>query len=422
MSFTRVKPANWAVNEKLTSTQMNTLDTQQANSVDKTSAGDTVSGPLVFSGAGRFAQSVTTGADANTTYQPNAQRVVRVTSAVTAARTYTIGTTGVVAGDIFEIFADATCTQVISVDGGSGVIWKIGYSGNLSSMITPYACFIYVGSAWRVFRMDRAPGIRYESFLSTTPTTWTCPPGVFCVQVTQWGGGGGGAGGMDGALNNTTYPKGGGGGGASMPHSSVYAVTPGVAYAVAAGAGGAAGTANNSGADGGASYFGTYYARGGGGGGVNTETGATAISSGGSPGSAGGAISTTLARAQKGIGQGGYSASNTATSAIKDGAIGWQFLGASGGANGTDNGGGGGHKGGGGGGGGASGPAGPGGVGGAGGNGDVTLGTNGVNGTAASANTGAGGGGGGGGGDSATTAGTAGTGGAGGSGAVYVIF
>ena len=52
MTFARVKPGNWAVGEELTSAQMNTLDTDHSNAVDKT--GDTISGTIHVSGAGKI--------------------------------------------------------------------------------------------------------------------------------------------------------------------------------------------------------------------------------------------------------------------------------------------------------------------------------------------------------------------------------
>lgn len=51
MSFSRVKPDNWAVNEKLTSAQQNQLDIDHAKAVDKT--GDTITGN-VHIGSGAF--------------------------------------------------------------------------------------------------------------------------------------------------------------------------------------------------------------------------------------------------------------------------------------------------------------------------------------------------------------------------------
>lgn len=53
MSFTRVKPGGWAVGDQLTSSQQNQLDIDHANALDKTAAGDTLSGTVtVASGAG----------------------------------------------------------------------------------------------------------------------------------------------------------------------------------------------------------------------------------------------------------------------------------------------------------------------------------------------------------------------------------
>lgn len=58
MSFTRVNPTGWAVGDTLTSSQMNALDVDHANALDKTSAGDTISGPILLGTGG----SITTSA------------------------------------------------------------------------------------------------------------------------------------------------------------------------------------------------------------------------------------------------------------------------------------------------------------------------------------------------------------------------
>lgn len=52
MSFSRVKPDNWAVNEKLTSAQQNQLDIDHAKAVDKT--GDTITGDVHVGNAARI--------------------------------------------------------------------------------------------------------------------------------------------------------------------------------------------------------------------------------------------------------------------------------------------------------------------------------------------------------------------------------
>jgi hypothetical protein len=50
MSFTRVKPSNWPVGGTMASTEANRLDIDHANAVDKTTAGDTVAGPIQLVG------------------------------------------------------------------------------------------------------------------------------------------------------------------------------------------------------------------------------------------------------------------------------------------------------------------------------------------------------------------------------------
>lgn len=57
MSFSRVNAPGWAVNDKLTSSQMNALDIDHANAVDKTTAGDTVSGTLAIAATGKVSTS-----------------------------------------------------------------------------------------------------------------------------------------------------------------------------------------------------------------------------------------------------------------------------------------------------------------------------------------------------------------------------
>lgn len=54
MSFSRVNASGWSVGAKLTSAQMNQLDTDHANALDKSIAGDTLSGPVTTSGAGQI--------------------------------------------------------------------------------------------------------------------------------------------------------------------------------------------------------------------------------------------------------------------------------------------------------------------------------------------------------------------------------
>lgn len=80
MSFARVKPGGWALNEKLTSAQQNLLDIDHANALDKTGdtigAGDVigVDGQININSGGAFAalsgSSITLGAGSNVQLSP----------------------------------------------------------------------------------------------------------------------------------------------------------------------------------------------------------------------------------------------------------------------------------------------------------------------------------------------------------------
>lgn len=93
-----------------------------------------------------------------------------------------------------------------------------------------------------------------------TGGTWTCPPGIYRVQVECWGGGGGGG---------KAAPSAGGGGSGSYSLGN-YNVTPGTGYVVTVGSGGlggGAGGSGDSGDAGGTSSLGSLITAGGGGGG-----------------------------------------------------------------------------------------------------------------------------------------------------------
>lgn len=66
MSFTRVNPPGFAVGDVLTSAQMNSLDIDHANALDKTSAGDTLNGVVTISGSGQIVVTTSQGIKATT--------------------------------------------------------------------------------------------------------------------------------------------------------------------------------------------------------------------------------------------------------------------------------------------------------------------------------------------------------------------
>lgn len=119
------------------------------------------------------------------------------------------------------------------------------------------------------------------SFTSPGGTTWTCPSGVYSVEVLVVAGGGGGGNGL------TPNDGNGGGGGGGVIYRPSYGVTPGSVYTVTVGAGGSASPANSSnrGGNGGNSVFDTLTAIGGGGGG--SDSGNQQGLSGGSGGGGG---------------------------------------------------------------------------------------------------------------------------------------
>lgn len=64
MSFNRVNSSGWASGDVLTSAQANALDVDHANALDKTSAGDTLSGVVTTSGAGSIHAATSGGVQA----------------------------------------------------------------------------------------------------------------------------------------------------------------------------------------------------------------------------------------------------------------------------------------------------------------------------------------------------------------------
>jgi hypothetical protein len=115
------------------------------------------------------------------------------------------------------------------------------------------------------------------SFTTVETTSWTCPAGVYSIELLVVGGGGGG--------------RGGGGGGGGVIYRPAFPVVPGTVYTVTVGGGGSGGNSNSGGGTtGGNSVFGSLTAFGGGLGGTNDVNNST-IGAGAS-GGGGGATST----------------------------------------------------------------------------------------------------------------------------------
>lgn len=235
--------AGWGFGDEFTSSQANALDINVTNAVDKRVNGDVVSGVLQMSGAGRIIPSNVNGTDANTTYQPNAgnHTIYVGPSAITANRVYTLGSTGIVIGDIITVKNDSTGFTITVQDGGAVVLAVLGLASISADCDAVSASFIFLGSKWTALYFDRQPRKYSQTFNSNG--TWVCPRGVTLVELIGYGGGGGGGGGATRAGGVSSWVPGGGAGGGAPLQRQVVSVTPGVSYAIAIGAGGVAGIA-----------------------------------------------------------------------------------------------------------------------------------------------------------------------------------
>lgn len=252
MAISRVKPANWGIGEKLTSAQQNQLDTNVTYSLDKRAGQtDTLESVVTCSGAGRIIGTLATGANADTTYLASgANSIIRVTSAVTASRIYTLGATNANTGDRIHIYVDPTLPAAYSITVKDQAAATLFVLGNHSFYQGRWASFIYAGG-WQLFEAD---GPRYGVEEFTANGNWTAPPGVTQVILIGCGGGGGGGGGLS-AQAADTHTSGGGGGAGAIRGVSNYTVTPGSTYAIAIGSGGTGGIVGGNGAAGTATSF-----------------------------------------------------------------------------------------------------------------------------------------------------------------------
>lgn len=438
MPLSRTNPPGWSVGEKLTSAQINALDTALTNALDKRSGqSDTLQSVVTASGPGRVIDSYAIGPDADASIQLSVANRIYVPT-LTADRTYTLSATGAVVGDEIKIRNSSTFKIVVK-DQAAATLASLGPDASSDSA---WASFVFTASGWVVFSLSSTAKPTAQRF--TANGTWTCPAGVSEVLCIGWGGGGGGGGGGFGTAGANLYATGGGGGGSSQRVSQRIAVTPGTTYNVNVGAGGSGGAGNSFGADGspttltsGASTLFAAAGGQGGGRGIPAYGGAPWVSGGAPTSSAPLAIKDTQCTLAESIvqrtpGGGGGAGTNTA------GGVGCGSIdglpGGNGGNAGTASGtympGGGG-----GGGGGAvmdralivaaglgnGMPAGTAGGNGANGNNAGAGGAGSVGATSSYANSGAGGGGGGGGGCGSSTGGSGGAGGSGVSGALYII-
>lgn len=236
MSIVRINSIGWGVGEKLTSAQQNALDINVTNAADKRAGeSDTIGALWTFSGIGRLIATSVLGANADTSYQADGgNSVVRVTSAVTANRIYTLTATNAAVGDRLSFYCEASFNYAITIrDQALVTLFTLGNNADGT-----WAEFIYMGSSWRLYKYASLLKLRVQTFSANG--NWLAPGNVDAVFLLGVGGGGGGGGGRYGYTTGYAAPAGSGGGGATA--QMLYRpVTPGVSYAVSIGAGGAGG-------------------------------------------------------------------------------------------------------------------------------------------------------------------------------------
>lgn len=423
MTISRVKP-DFALGDKLTSAEMDAIDTNATYALDKRAGQtDTLASIVTCSGAGRLVPAMVVGADANTTYLlSGGNGVIRVTNATTASRSYTLSATGATTGDTITVYCESTFSasfEILVKDQSSATMFTLG---NADSADGQWATFVYAGG-WRLFQ-STSGRTRCQTF--TASGTFTGPPNVTVGEVMSVGGGGGGGSGAGADTSGNESCTGGGGGGGSLLGRAKVTLTPAGSHTVTIGSGGAGGaavasnTVGNSGSDGGdTSFNGTvvgYGAAGGSGGYLNATSSTFCPGGPARRGMTWPANSTTMHPGHGGGGRGGELQDAGAGETAYAGAGSAVAVGGAAGLGGTATSPDGCTSGGGGGGGGASGWVA--GTGGAGGNGANSNGTA----VAGSAGTLGGGGGGGGGGSQGDTATGGAAGAAGGNGALIIFW
>lgn len=332
MTISRIKSPDWGIGEELTSSQINDIDENVTNALDKRAGEtDTLGSAVTATGAGRITRAQVTAADADTTYDQDDGQVFRVTSTVTADRTYTLGTgaTDPITGDELVWYCTSDFADKATIKNHDATtLFELGVDDAHDGQ---WAAFRWDGTDWKLVRHGQ--GTRERSVVFTASGSWVCPRGVTEVILHGVGGGGGGGGGSRNAAG-TTNPSGAGGGGALLGVARV-AVTPGTTYTVTIGTGGTGGagatvdgTAGAGGQDGTDTTFAdpvpttlaTFYGAGGGSGG---PTAASQYARGGLPNKCGTTFTALTAAEMVGAYQGGlgvgYVTGVTGTSTYRNG-------------------------------------------------------------------------------------------------------
>ncbi len=178
MTITSVN--TWGIGDELTSPQLNDIDTNTTSALDKRAAQtDTLESVVSLAGAGRIVQTLAVGANADTTYLVSGGNLcIRVTSAVTANRNYTLSNTNALMGDAITVYCEPSfVTYEIQIKDNAAV--TLYTLGNLVSSEGAWASFVFTGAAWVL--APRGQGLRTRVAVFSGSGTFAqhafgCPP------------------------------------------------------------------------------------------------------------------------------------------------------------------------------------------------------------------------------------------------------
>ena len=226
----RSYPVGWGVGEKLSSGQMNAIDTSLTYALDKrTGQVDTFGSVVTASSPGRLIASVLTASDADLGIDGSTHRnFIRFSSAVLSNRTVTLGTTSTGANDIMTVYCDADFTKEVTVKDQAGV--TLAVLGNTIYSDSSWGTFVYVGGGWRVLSGGVGTKTRSATFTATGQTA-LIPKGILLAIMSGFGGGGGGGTGYRNGIPATDrWQSGGGGGGGAWQSTQFVALLDAAGY------------------------------------------------------------------------------------------------------------------------------------------------------------------------------------------------
>lgn len=192
MSFTRVKPGGWAVNEKLRSAEQNQLDIDHENSVDKT--GDTITGIVAVGSGARinFASgakcTILSGgiyeaqAGSNTNFLDGSFVTINATAALSCLGTFAMfgGAFTASSGSTFELDCQLTANGNAEFNDTSEFNGTVEFNENVT--LTSAALFVATGS---VIGVQGGAGISWANTANATfqsGATATFQGGSFLVH------------------------------------------------------------------------------------------------------------------------------------------------------------------------------------------------------------------------------------------------